>query len=319
MFVSVKSLEYRSALDVEAFPVSDSIVVGGELVPFYSANHQFMEYLKFNDYRLLWKFGIMYRKKNLSFGLAMTTPSVGVYSDGKKTTRKLKEDNITDPETGTPLPDFVVVDFQEKKSVDVNFKDPFSIAAGLTYNFPEKSRTLYTTVEYFNGLDPYRMVKAEENPTLAAGTVYENIDFNEWLTFISGAKPVLNIAIGYRSQLKEHLMLMTGFRTDFNYRKGLNYHPFIEAREIKGLDIDIYHLSGGLALTILGQDLITGLQYSFGRRANQKQLVNLSDPLEYNESENAALQGNRQNNMSTLFNSLSLYFGATFNFGGEKK
>ncbi len=96
----------------------------------------------------------------------------------------------------------------------------------------------------------------------------------------------------------------------------MNYNPYVEGKKIKGLDLDIYHVTGGLILTIMGQDLITGLQYSVGRQRNQKQFANLSDPVEYNIEEGAALQGSQQNTMNTIYNSLSVYFGATFNFGG---
>jgi len=61
------------------------------------------------------------------------------------------------------------------------------------------------------------------------------------------------------------------------------------------------------------------LQYSFGLSKNQTQIINLTDPVEYNFEEQAALQGTRQNNMKSIHNSVSLYFGATFNFGGDKK
>ena len=84
------------------------------------------------------------------------------------------------------------------------------------------------------------------------------------------------------------------------------------------MHLDYYHLTGGISLKIRGQDLIAGLQYTIGREKNQTQFVNLSDPVEYNYIEKAPLQGTRQDNMTSLLNSLSLYFGATFNFGGEK-
>lgn len=318
LFVSVQSLEYNNSLDIETFPISDSIVVGGEYIPFYSANYQSLEYVKYNDYRLLAKFGTMYSHEKISFGVALTTPSIGVYSDGKKVTRKLKQSNITSPETGEELPDYVIVDFQEKKNVSVDAKRPLAFAAGFNYTFSEKNGTLFTTVEYFNGIDAYRIVEANENPTLAAGSVFENLDFNEWLTFVSGAQPVLNVALGYRTILKDNLMLMAGFRTDFNYRKDVDYMPYIEYKKIESLDVDLYHITSGLTLTLFGQDLIAGLQYSVGRQRNVKQFRNLTDPLEFNSDENAALQGTRQSNMNSFVNSLSLYFGATFNFGGDQ-
>ena len=82
------------------------------------------------------------------------------------------------------------------------------------------------------------------------------------------------------------------------------------------MDLDNYHITGGLSWRIKGQDIMTGFQYTIGREKNQKQIVNLSDPVEFNTTEMAPLQGTRQNSMNTFFNSISFYFGATFNFGG---
>ena len=51
---------------------------------------------------------------------------------------------------------------------------------------------------------------------------------------------------------------------------------------------------------------------------NVKQFVNLSDPVEFNPESKTALQGERLNTMQTELNSISIYFGATFNFGTDK-
>jgi len=318
MFLSVKTMEYSFGIDIEAFPL-DSVFIDDEYIPFYSANYQEMEYAKYNDYRLLWKFGLLYKKERFSVGFNITTPSVGgIYSDGKKVTRKEKQSNITFPETGESIPDYVLTDYSEKKDVFVNSKSPLSIAAGFTYYIPEKTQVLYTTVEYFAGIDPYRIVQANENPALAAGSVFQDINYNEWLTFVSGAKPVLNAAVGYRWRVKQDLLLMAGFRTDFNYRKNYDYNPYAQNKSMKGMYLDLYHLTSGLSWRIKGQDLMTGLQYTVGREKNQEQFINLSDPVEFNTTEMGPLQGTRQSTMDILFNSLSIYFGATFNFGGGK-
>ncbi len=318
MFVSVKSLRYNFLMDIEAFPL-DSVFINDVYIPFYSADYYQQDYVKYNDYRLLWKLGFLYKKERFSIGINITTPSLGgIYSDGKKVTRKVKQSNISLPETGEPIPNYVIVDHKEAKDVFVNSKSPLSVAAGFTYYLKDKKKALYTTVEYFAGLDPYRLVQANENPDLAAGSVFENLAFNEWLTFVSGARPVFNAAVGYRWHIKEALMLLTGFRTDFNYQKKLDFKPYAENKLIKGLDLDIYHITGGLSWRIKGQDLMTGLQYSIGGEKNQKQFVNMSDPVEYNTTEMVPLQGTRQYTMNTFFNSISIYFGATFNFGGGK-
>ncbi|NTV84299.1 MAG: hypothetical protein HGA23_08380, partial [Bacteroidales bacterium] len=85
MFVTIKSLSYSESLDIEAYSLNDSIYVDGNYIPFYVASSEYSEYLKFNDYRLTWKAGFLYRTDHYSFGLNLTTPSLGgIYSDGKR-------------------------------------------------------------------------------------------------------------------------------------------------------------------------------------------------------------------------------------------
>jgi hypothetical protein len=312
-------LEYKYLLNIEAYPL-DSVFIDGEYIPFYSASFYQMEYLKCNDYRLLWKAGLLYKKDHFSIGLNVTTPSVGgIYSDGKKVTREIQQANITNPDTGDPIPDYILADYNEKNNVHVNAKSPFSLAAGFTYQFQKRERILYLTAEYFGGLDPYRYAEAEENPDLTTGAVFEDIEHNEWLTYVSGARPVINAAIGSRWLLKENFMLLAGFRTDFNYQKNYDYDPYTENKTFKDIKLNLYHITGGLSWRIKGQDIMTGLQYTVGREKNQPQIVNLSDPVEFNTVENVALQGTKQNTMKAYFDSISIYFGATFNFGNSKK
>jgi hypothetical protein len=112
---------------------------------------------------------------------------------------------------------------------------------------------------------------------------------------------------------------MGGFRTDFNYMKNLDYDQYEGYNKIKSINVDQYHLTCGLSWNILGQDFITGVEYTVGRNKDQKQIANLTDPVEYNTVENLALQGIRTNDMKSLYNSISLYFGASLNFGDDKK
>jgi len=320
MFVCIKSLDYTRSLDIEAYPLSDSIFVGNEYIPSYVAAYEKSEYLRFNDYRLTWKAGILYESENYSIGLSVTTPSLGgIYSDSKRVTRKETQSNITMPGTGEPVPDYVIVDYQEKKNVNVAYRTPFSVAAGVTYNFADRRRTLYTSVEYFSKIDPYRMVEAEESPDIGPGFQADEVLFSEWLTYVNGARPVFNVALGYSWTLKKDLLFMGGFRTDFNYVKNLDFDPYTGFNTVQSVSVDLYHITCGFSWNVLGQDIITGIQYSLGRNKNQKQFANLSDPVEYNTVENLALQGIRTNDVIPLYNSISLYFGASFNFGGEKK
>ena len=316
MFLSVKSLKYSYNSDIEVFPL-DSVFVDGEYIPFYSASYEKAEYLRFNDYRLLWKLGMLWKKDRFSLGFNITTPSLGgIYSDGKEVMHKEKQSNITFPETGEPLPNHIFADYSEKNDVYVNAKSPMSIALGFTWFTLDKTKKVFATIEYFDDIEPYKMVEAKESPWIATGSDYGGGDFNDWLSFTDEYKGVLNAGIGYRWNVKKDLEVLTGFRTDFNYRKKLEELPNGLNKQIRGLDIDLYHFTGGLSWRVLGQDIMIGLQYTLGREKKQKQFINLSDPVEYNMEEMLPLQGTRQNNMSVSYNSISIYFGATFNFGG---
>ena len=315
MFVTVKSLEYTNSLAIEAYSLNDPFVIDNEIVPFYIADYERSEYLKFNDYRLTWKAGLLYHAERFSVGLSLATPSLGgIYSDGKRVMRKETQHNITIPESGEPIPDYVIVDYKEKKEVRVSYRTPFSIAAGLTYFVPDKKRIFYASVEFYSKTNPYRMVTTDESADIGSNFAAPL----EWLTYVSGARPVFNSAFGYSWTLKKGLLLMGGFRTDFSALKNLDFQQYAEYNRLETIDLNLYHVSCGLSWNILGQDIITGLQYTIGDGNNQKQIANLSDPVEYNTVENLPLQGVRKNDMHSLQNSLSLYFGASFNFGEKE-
>jgi hypothetical protein len=318
IYIIVKSLNYSNSLDIEAYSTNDT--VGSEYYPNSLAVSQYYQYLKFNDYRINGKLGVAYKAKNFSIGMTFNSPSVGgIYSDGKRVTHKKSQINIYDPATGEPVPSYTIIDYKEKGDMDVSFKTPFSIGAGLTYHLFDGKRTLYATFEYFSGIEPYPIVEAEESEDIASGSGFDEIIYTEWLTFVSGARPVFNVAVGYSWTLKEDLLLMAGFRTDFNYEKNLDFGEYSEYNTVENLNLDLYYITCGLSWNVLGQDIITGLQYTVGRTQDQKQIANLSDPVEYSPEEHLALQGDRQNTMTSVFNAISLYFGASFNFGGEGK
>jgi len=319
MFFNIKSFEFERSLEINAYPLDDANRDANVIQDLKVASYESSNYVKFNDYRITWKMGFLYKKDNYSLGLNLTTPSLGgIYSDGKRDYRKEKQSNITFPDTGEPIPVYVVIDYIEKKDVNVNFKTPFSVAAGFTYNNPQKKRSFYTSIEYFSQIKPYRLVEANESPNIGSYGAINSSLASDWLSIVNGANPIFNAAIGLSWELKENLLMLGGFRTDFNNKKNLDYKDLKDYNKLSTIQTNMYHVSGGLSWNIFGQDLITGLQYTIGYNKNMYQLVNLSDPVEYNTVEMAALQGTRTNTMKQVFHSISLYLGASFNFGEDK-
>ena len=114
-------------------------------------------------------------------------------------------------------------------------------------------------------------------------------------------------------------MLLSGVKTNFNYKKKKETSPTDPDKSIKSNNIDYYHFTSGLTLRIKGQDITAGLQYTLGLNNGTKQLVNLSNPVEFNFEELKALQGTRTNTVKSVYNSFTFLLAASFNFGGNNK
>lgn len=318
MFASfVSQLSYHT-LQIDAQPNYQNLINPEQ--SYYIASYQDEELVKFNDYRLLWKFGALYVRERFSFGINITTPVLSsIYSDGKRVMRKRSQSNITDPESGEFKGNFLIIDYAEKKQVTVQTKTAFSIAAGFTYYNTDKTKILYTTIEYFAKINPYPIVKADQPLISKFSSELNSNEYNQWLTFVEGAKPVFNVGVGYKWYLKENLMLLAGFKTDFNFKKDFNLKPYWPDFTIRSFNFNKYHFTWGSTLNIFGQDITAGIHYTLGYLGNQKQIANLSDPVEFNEIDKKALQGTRMNVMNTVYNSFSIYVAATFNFGSGNK
>lgn len=322
MFGIVKSLYYKKTLTIDAHPLTDSVGIGGIggiTIPFYVATTSNNRYIRFDDYRLMWKIGAAYTLGRVKLGLNVTTPSIHIFSGGKAVSGRDNTSNIMNPDGLGFLPDNYMSDEQVKKEIKVNYRDPFSIALGAEYIFPSKKQFLYITAEYYFGIKPYKFVTANENPNSTIPSIYDDLNPKDWLSYASGAKPILNIALGYKWELNEDLLLLSGFKTDFSYLNDYNFGDYEEYNNLAEFNFNVYHFSGGLLYKFLGHTLFTGIQYSYGEKKNMTQLVNMSDPVEYNEIDQTALQGVRENNMKYVYNGVSLFFGVTFNFGNKSK
>jgi hypothetical protein len=319
MFGLLKSLNYNYLFDIEANPLSDTIYVGEDAIPFYTASTGFYEFVRFDNYRLRWKIGFAWTFERINIGLTITTPSVHISSGVKRVTRQNSQRLISNPDGSGFLPEYYVADEQVKNDLEATYKDPLSIAIGIVYRTPSEKNHIYATAEHFFGIEPYKFITATENPDIAIPAIYQDLTPKDWLSYVTGADPVTNLAIGYKRQFKDNLILLTGFKTDFSYLKDFSFGSLEEYNRLLSFDVDIIHLSAGLLAQIRGNSIFAGIQYSLGTEKEMKQLVNLADPVEYNESEGAALQGDRLNNMSFSYNGLSLLIGLTLRFGFDNQ
>lgn len=319
MFGIAKTLKYNHSIDLHAFPLSDTIFSGSDTIPFYTASNTSSEYIRYNNYRLLWKIGFGFKSGNISMGLNISTPSINIYSDGKVISRMNNQENIMNPSGSGFIQNYLIADEQIKDDVIINHKDPLAIAFGLNYNSPNKKRSYYFSMEYFSKLEPYTIIDTKLNPNITTGSIYNELVNKKWLSYNNSARHVVNFAIGMESEISKDVLIMGGFKTDFSAKKQDSFTTGENVEnQIRTINADYYHVTGGGLLNLKGHRIFAGLQYSIAFDRNNLQIINVSHPVEYNLIENAALQGTRQSNMDFSYHALSLFFGATFNLGQGK-
>lgn len=311
--ISVKTVRSSRDLDIEAIPLTDSVLLQNINVPTYDASYQEYDEVRFNNFSMIWKLGMAYHIRNMRLGLNLTFPSVNLFSGGTSVNRLVKQNNITAPDGTGFLPDYTFVGYERKKDVDVRCRTPFAVAAGATFKSPQvPDKSFFLSVEYFSSLPVHDIVQGGGYPYRMPADI-PNLDSASWMVYRSGARDLINFAVGYRWYISDDLLLLAGFKSDFSFLKGVP----LEGNRVDNFSINVYHLTGGARIKIKNNMILCGIQYSFGYDSDRKQLINLSDPVEFNETEMLPLQGTRQDNMRVMYNNISFFLGASFNFARQ--
>jgi hypothetical protein len=320
LFVSVAYVSYKNSLNLYAFSTKDTLWVDNVPNPSLVSKAIYSNDFKFVDYRLILKLGFSYVLENWKFGLNFTSGSFSLFSTKKEARRVEEVANITNEANNEFMPGYVITNGQILNDITTRIKYPFSISYGLIHRLKNSHNKIYFTMEYFHGIQPYKMISAPIKDDITSDIVYDNLENKDWLSVANTAKPVLNIAVGYRWVLKENIMFLNGFRTDFNNISGADYKNLASYNTINTNNINIYHYTSGFQFFFLKKYLlIIGGELSYGREKNQQQLANFSDPVEYDPSTNTILQGTIQNNMDVYSLGFNIYFGLSFKFGEKNK
>jgi hypothetical protein len=212
-----------------------------------------------DEFRLLWKAGLHFRKNNWKAGLSLITPSLNVIG-WAYVSREISVYNLIDiqPDTVATL-DLLALD-RQKNIHDTRYRVPFSIAFGVERKW-SKGR-LMVSVEYFQKLKRYQVVIPNPEPFIRPSTFDYGIDETEFLSVVYAADAVVNFGVGYERDLSEKLVLLTSFRTDFNaLDRNLDEG---EEMVMRGIFWDMYHLAIGVSMH-KGNTLTTfGFNYAMG-------------------------------------------------------
>jgi hypothetical protein len=261
------------------------------------------------DVRLINKLGLRWKNSNWSFGLNITAPSIKLFGDGK-VIKQYSYSNIHkvpgDPEVTSSYSG------GRQKKCSSHFKDPFAIAAGINYYTSSGKTILLFNAEYFFGIPTYPYIEARSDPG-EYGYDYTPGDPNAWLSFALHQKPILNLGFAIKQKISNNLTLSGGYRSDFNFVAPVEEEEFEQYNTRSIYSFDIYHATYGLSYSFPRGSLILGMQFSHGRKEDQNQIVNLTEPVEYVDESVIPLTGPIYNNVNMKYNDILLYFSFVFN------
>lgn len=308
LFFSYKSLVYFLEQQAKAYQENDSVNVSGINEARYIAESGFDQEFKYWYLSSIFKLGGQYRSINnkISIGINFTFPDIPLF--GQADVRKeLDRNNVFfDNET-------VFVSNENtigiEKDLTVRVKNPFSAALGFQYN--TKKNAVSFTVEYFHKVDPYAVVESTQQFGWTPDYISNGLSGNSFLSYYFEAKSVTNFAIGFKQYVSPNLIVYGGFRTDFTASisddKGFVSNRF----SITRIQLDKYHFTLGPVWEYKRYKVVTGLQYTHGGNKDMFQMVNYSDPVEYNSETDQSLEGTRQNNVEASLNEIALFLGLT--------
>jgi hypothetical protein len=308
-FLSVKVLKYESSQIAQAYHDGDSVIVNEIMEPRYISQSSFEEEMKYWYLSFIFKAGLQYKFKNdrVSLGLNFTFPDIPLYgeADVRKT---INRSNVYNNNGNTFTSNESTIGVEEDLNT-VKVKNPFSVAIGAQYNSKNRKNSILLSLEYFHKIDPYPVVKSSLQTEWLPDYISENITDGDFMSYYFESRSVTNIGIGFRQYISPSLVFLGGFRTDFTAGDIENDRYVANKFSINQIHMNKYHLTSGLVLRIKNVKVISGLQYTRGRSSNMTQVINYSDPVEYNSITQQALEGKRNDNAHAIYNEIALFLG----------
>lgn len=226
--------------------------------------------------RLLAKLGVAFDYRPISFGLTVTTPSLGVMGSG----RYYHSESATGLDLdGDGAPDdFLAATDQEE--LDARWRSPLSVAAGASWR--GGSTGVHLTVEWFDGITGYDVLETAAYQAQADGAA-RTPDLGMHL------RSLVNVGVGLDHRFSPGFALYAGFRSDFSAQ------PEEPATNILMTHWDLWHATAGASFQFLGVELTTGLEYSFaeGNAVNGADFTRGEEPLVVAEQGEVPVRYNR--------------------------
>ncbi len=208
----------------------------------------------YSHWQMLGKLGVAWEGDTTRLGLAVTTPSAGLFGSGKAGFTRLA--------TGLDLngdghPESVLLNGLDEH-LDSNYESPWSVSAGASWR--RGSLQVHATGEWFKAPGTFEVLQGR---TLT--------DTGSPITLVQSLRSIVNAgaAVEYwlggtsadRGPSTGATAVYASFRTDFSAS------PEVTEDEAATSNLDLYHLTGGTAFNLGSSRFSLGLEYTFGSKA----------------------------------------------------
>jgi hypothetical protein len=190
--------------------------------------------------RLLWKLGIVADLTPLTVGLALTTPSINLFGNG----RVSANDGLVLPAPNSSLA------ASSQRDLPSTYKSSVAVAAGGSYTINRTS--IYVSCEWFNGVSEYAVLDAAEFVGQTSGETYS-------IDVLYELAPVMNWGVAIDHELGESVDLYAAFITDHS---ALDDPEGTQRLALTGWDIR--QVTVGSAFTVGTFGLTTGFSFGWG-------------------------------------------------------
>jgi hypothetical protein len=204
----------------------------------------------FNNFKILWKGGIFFDHRPLSYGFTVTTPSLNLFNYTGESSINISQINSIGEEQ------FIAAN--DEDGLTSVYKTPFSIAFGAAY-YLEKT-TFYFSAEWFAKLSQYDVLNSQPVIVVPTGEIIPN---NNKLS----RRSILNFGIGVNHKLGKDFSLYGSIFTNNSSSDRDNFSKYSIGT------YNIFHLLSGVSFKYSVIKLILGLGYAFGN----SEMGNLTD------------------------------------------
>jgi hypothetical protein len=234
--------------------------------PVFVAAHEYHDELRLNNLKSINKIGFHGKWKKLRIGLCATLPSINI-AGWSRVNRQIVFQNLAGNQNGVLL--------DQQRLVPSNYKYPFSLAAGISFDV---RRFIFNfNTEYFHHIDPYKMINADNRSIGFPSTL--NVMSSNFLSYYNFANQVINFGVSTEMQINQQWTLHTSLRSDQSYHRIRPQGLTEERNQIRSPNFDLYHSTAGASWTRRASVMSFGLNYSLGYNPNARQFVNFATPV----------------------------------------